>query len=383
MLKAIDDLGLAAVPVEIRTGVRVMAVAHEPEETTFAKHRLQPSSKDDRLLASLLEFGETEAAGHRVVLLSADGGLRVKARARGIEVVAPPDELANSDEPDETERELAAAQRELAALRTAAPKLRLTIEGDSFIEGEVRLVKPLDATTRSRLLKDWRERFPHIAAMPDNIPMPGGGTFSLNTFSGLPGFVSSKEAKEYNAKVDRVFERFERYLDEWHSVVNGYARSLELKFRVENSGTAPADDVHITLRTEADGVWLAKLPDPPKAPALRKRRDPFDFGLSPRLLPEIDYDALRPVNRESDGPDISTDDPKCVEYWERRVKHHVPRELDSVHFRFASNESVGSFAVQYRLIAANIREPQTGVVHVKLTCAEPVDPPVPVIADDE
>ena len=40
--------------------------------------------------------------------------------------------------------------------------------------------------------------------------------------------------------------------------------SLKLKFVLENSGTAPADDVHLNLWTEADGVWLDTPPAMPK-----------------------------------------------------------------------------------------------------------------------
>ena len=105
VLKVIDDLSVAADPVEIRPGVSVLTLPEEPQDATFASHRLQPSSKDDRLLASLFEFRDRDDA-IRVLLLSADGGLRVKARARRIEVMAPPDSLANAEEPDETEREL-------------------------------------------------------------------------------------------------------------------------------------------------------------------------------------------------------------------------------------------------------------------------------------
>lgn len=376
VLKAIDDMELAADAVGVRAGVSVVGIGHEPDETAFNRYRLQGGVKDDRLLASLLAFREECETQGRVLLVTADAGLRVKARVQRIEVVALADDLAIEDEPDETERQLAAANRELAAYRSTAPALRLTIEGEPFIEGEIRLVTAFDARTRARLLDEWRKQHPHIGGMPEALRLPGGQTLSLPNFAGVPGFISAEDARKYNAEIDRLFGEYEKYLEAWPTIVNSYRRALEFKFVLENSGTAPADDVHVKLWTEADGVWLNELPDPPVPPVVPKPRDPFD--LAALRLPVMDHHIpLRHFDRDHDGPNISEADPRCVDYWEKRVTHHVPRELSPVHFQFAADDKVTSFGINYRLVAANIREPQTGMVHVKLALGEPMAPPVP------
>ena len=45
--------------------------------------------------------------------------------------------------------------------------------------------------------------------------------------------------------------------------------------------------------------------------------------------------------------------------------------------QFTADETVGSFSINYRLVAANIHEPQKGTVHVKLSLGEAQAPPVP------
>ena len=145
---------------------------------------------------------------------------------------------------------------------------------------------------------------------------------------------------------------------------------------LENSGTAPADDVHLNLWTGADGVWLEELLDLPTPPAMPKRRDLLDSGLH-RQMPHVHPGTFRVASRDSDGPNVSEAEPKCVKYWENRVTHHVPRELSPVYFQFTADETVGSFSINYRLVAANIREPQKGTVHVKLSLGEVQAPPVP------
>ena len=108
---------MSTVPARLRERVRIMAIADEPEDVVFRRQRLQGTVKDDRLLASLLHFRERVTCDGRVVLISADTGLRVKAGSREIEVTRPDASLALADEPDETERQLVAAKAELAALQ--------------------------------------------------------------------------------------------------------------------------------------------------------------------------------------------------------------------------------------------------------------------------
>ena len=93
-----------------------------------------------------------------------------------------------------------------------------------------------------------------------------------------------------------MFKKYKKYAEAWPSIVNRYRRSLELKFVLENSGTAPADDVHLNLWTGADGVWLEELPDLPtpardaeaarllgvRASTPRCQWIPARFGCTPR-----------------------------------------------------------------------------------------------------
>ena len=126
----------------------------------------------------------------------------------------------------------------------------------------------------------------------------------------------------------------------------------------------------------ADGVWIEELPDLP-TPA-RDAETARLLGVRPP--PPDALCGSRHVSgapRDSDGPNVSEAEPKCVEYWEKRVTHHVPRELSPVYFQFTADETVGSFSINYRLVAANIHEPQKGTVHVKLSLGEAQAPPVP------
>jgi hypothetical protein len=380
VLKALDELSLSTEPVVVRPGVTALAIASEPVDGLFAGHRLQPAVQDDRLLASLLGFREAHGTGDRVVLLSADGGLRVKARARQIEVVVPDDALAIEDEPDDIERQLAAVTRELAA-RSAVPELRLTIDGDTHVDGEVRLATAFGAGTLRRLLEEWRSRYPHVSAMRDTIQMPGGHLVSAASLMGYPGFYSEKDAAKHNAPIDEVFKNYEQFLSDWPSLINQYRRTIAFKFVLENSGTAPADDVHVQLWTEAEGNWLRKRHALPRPPMMPKPYNPFDTRLDYGLLHSPAFNmGLQAPDRNMHGPAITNDDRQRVEYWTKRVTHHVPCAFSRVHFQFRSDEAVRSFSINYRLVAANIREPITRALHIKLSVTEG-EAPAPSLKD--
>jgi hypothetical protein len=379
VVRALEELALVANDVPVRDHVSARGLAEEPDDSVFGRLRLQPSVADDRLLASLMSFALGEEDGHRVALLSADAGLRMKARSRLIEVISLPNELEEPDEPDETERALADARRELALVQNARPKLRLTLDGEGHIEWEVRLSQGLSPARRQQLLEEWRNNYPCVVPTMDQLAHPRG-RLDPEAFSWMPGFISTEQAAERNTQIDEAARQFERYLDNWTNVADSYRRSTPLTFRLENTGSIPADGIHVRISTDADGDWLETLPDVPVPPEPPQPHDPLGH-LHATRLPDLDYDELVARDTETYGPAITGQNPVTVEYRHSRVTHHVPVDLEKLFFRFNSNEAIRSFTIQYRLIAANIPEPHNGTLHVKVSVGEPV--PVPAISPED
>ena len=376
VLKALKELGLSTTPVTMRPAVHLVALDEEPEDALLAHHRLRPSVSDDRLLASVLAFKEAHSRSGAILVLTADTGLSIKAPTRKIAVVAPDERLRRDDGPDETERELEATRRELAALRAVAPRLRLTLAGQAVREHQVRRFAEFGAGKLGRLLEAWRSRHPHVAATPSSIVVPGGGRFSLDGTTELPGFWSKTDARKHNAEIDRVYGNYEAFLRRWPARLNALARCLECRFVLENAGTAPADDVDLVIEAGANGKWLEELPELPAAPTVPRPRNPLDFGIIPRIEP-FDPGNLRRWDDPIDGPNIREDESRSVQYTVKRVKHHVPCDLPVVYFQFDSDEDVRPFTVTYRLVAANIREPQRGDLHIRLSVSTALEPPGP------
>ena len=192
-------------------------------DSANAQHRLHPQASDDRLLGSLLGFCD-ERPGSRVLILSADSGLGVKARSRRIEIVAPADSLELPDEPDDVERELEKTRRELIEVKGAAPELALTF-GDAKTHAtfQVRTVTAFDYQALGRLRDAWRKKHPHVSGM-DSLELPGGQVVSFSALQGVPGFVSAADAAEHNSAIDGFYAQYEAFLKLWPSGLNHLCR---------------------------------------------------------------------------------------------------------------------------------------------------------------
>ena len=379
VLKRLDALGLSVTPVTVRPGVSLMALDSEPADGLFDQHRLSRHIKDDRLLASALEFSET-AQGARLVVLTDDTGLRIKGRSRRLEVAAPPGALRSEEEPDETERALEKATRELAEARSAAPDLRLAFEdGENHLHIEWRPVGAFDDSAVERLMAEWRERHPHVKASTRSVRMPDGSSFSMDGLADvLPGSYSKRGAAEANAEIDRIGYEYENYLRGWPEALNSFTRTIEFRLVLENTGTAPADDVHVRLTTDAPGRWIDEAPDVPRPPELPPPRDPFDLNIRP-VLADYDLPLIRRYDEPIEGPNVSEDEegPAEVHWTVKRAQHHVPVALPAVYFQFDSTRAVGSFRVDVRLAAANMRKPRTAALHVEIAVGDVREPPPP------
>ena len=377
VLKALKGLGLSATPGKMRPGVQILALDEEPTDALFVRHRLQPRISDDRLLASVLAFAASQTSDAVIKVLTADMGLSLKAATRQIAVAWPDERLRRDDEPDETERELKTARRELAVLRAAAPKLKLTLAGEKVLEYRVRRFGEFGTEKLEHLLEAWRSKHPYVAATPDSIVIPGGSRIPLGGLAGFPGFWSKKDAARHNADIDRVSREYEAFLQRWPACVNALTCCIEFRFVLENSGTAPADDIDLLISAQANGKWLQALPELPKPPAMPKPRDPLDIRSMVQSTRPWDLGSLRFRDDPIHGPIILEDEPRSVRYTVKRVKHHVPCDLPPVFFQFDSDEEVRPFTVGYRLVAANVQEPKSDDLHVKLAVATVAEPPSP------
>ena len=222
-----------------------------------------------------------------MLILTADTGLSIKAPTRHVDVAMPDDRLELPDEPDDTQRELEAARRENFALKNAAPKLRVRFSDGAHLDLTTALAAPWAPAQRRTAQDQWRKRHPHVSGMADRIALPGGQVFDLGGMHFALGRRSAANAAARNEEIDAAFRKFDAYLEDWPAQVNAFRRCVEIRLFLENDGTAFANDVHLTVRTHAPGVWREELPEIKRPPAPPRERDPFDFARP--YIPNLDF----------------------------------------------------------------------------------------------
>ena len=106
-LDALTEAAPSRTVVDVRPGVDLLALDREPR---LFPTELDPLLPDDRIIAEALEFRWTHPGG-RVVVVSDDRGLRLAARAQGLECRSIPEALRLRDQGEKVASSPSAAPR--------------------------------------------------------------------------------------------------------------------------------------------------------------------------------------------------------------------------------------------------------------------------------
>lgn len=183
---------------EVRTSVRWLFLAHEPQ-IDFVAERLSTNIHDDHLIASAL--GHMREGHTHVFVATADLGLTVKLRARGISVLTLSDDLRLPIEADPLEQENSALKQQLARLHARMPKLSVAFDnGEQHIAlKRVRLKAdgiPSLAQVRSEHMFMTRPGQPRASG---SVPFPLADLENLTSQFG----VSGDRIDTYNRDLER------------------------------------------------------------------------------------------------------------------------------------------------------------------------------------
>lgn len=348
-----------ATEVDIRRNVRLRLLARDPE-LDFDKNGLSRDVTDDWLLAAMIDTRHTQSEGS-VVLVTADFGLELKARAAGFSVFAPPDEARLAEDMDVSEKRIKQLERENATLRNRLPELRLSLAGDaiqtfSLPEGPKEVVQ-VDA--EMALL---RQQYPHLvepAAAKTTIRSQTGAELLRSWAKTDPTtFARPDEHRLYNRDLDVYYSEFENYLRMLAAYRQRRQRRLELSIHLHNDGGAPAEDIDIHMHFP-DGFELWRLdkeppePGPPEPPVKPGYIRPIEDMLSRLTFPSP---ALGTVSLPSNisRPEIRKSNSYDVSQHVRSLKHGYSNLLETYSVVYESDATIRSFEISYLISAANL-----------------------------
>jgi hypothetical protein len=378
-------------PATVRDGVDIRFLEVEPtgDVTVLGLDR---QNQDDRLLASVIDF-RNQHPGDEVVIVTADIGLRVKARSRNVEVVSLPDDCKLPDEPDPLEKRNQQLEREILELKRVMPRLELTFRGGSDrIIATLSEPRPLDREELARKRKQVRLGHRKMEG-------PGGQKqdVSAENFSEIARLaltpllpLAQEQIDSYNEAMDLFYDEYDQWIIEQQEFEALIARSIKLELTISNSGTAPAEDIDVSL-TFPDGFHLLgekEYPTPPVQPTPPKPelfspfvpKQLFDFGKlfsgNRFRLPEGFGHLHRPNVSEAS---IRKTNSYAVNYQIGMIKHESSEQLSPLFVVFPERETATSFNFGFRVHSRNMPKSAVGQLHVivKTTERAPRSPGTP------
>lgn len=355
----------------IREGAEIRFLPDEPM-IDFAAHRLDPDNFDDRLVASVIELSQRESDS-KFYVITADLGLTLKLRSRGLLAIKPADKYALPEELSEEEKENRELRVQLAKWTNRMPKPTLHFKsGEQILVVQRQKLLPKDEFIREAMIK-LRSKHPLMeTSLPDD---------RFNSLAKSPTMLQIGDAvkslalnrdRSYNSSLQNYFAEYEAYLEQCYVYGVHRAAICKLELTLSNlEGASPANNVDIYLKCEKPAELLTDddWPAAPKRPS--EPEQPGIFGttgsrLSVPLIPQLR--TMADVLRDADPtrPRLNTVDGNAT-YYLHQIKHRQTLELLPLWLDFSAVEEADNVSIGFEVHTSEIVEPVTGPLHIRIT----------------
>jgi len=240
--------------VEIRANVTLWIDSVEPR-LDLSEHQLRHDVDDDYFLASAIEYRERHPQVS-VYVATADIGLMLKCGHHRIPIIELGDELRLPQAPDTEMARIRALETELEGFKRAIPQLSVCWKvGSDHRTIRRRVDSSSSAGDIAAELERLKKRFPprgRVAPRPDDITAivlaeQQKITAMLDSIRPPLERVPEEEISLYNRELDTFYRDYEEYLKKLEIYSGERARTVVLILGLLNSGTAPAEDIDISL----------------------------------------------------------------------------------------------------------------------------------------
>ncbi len=341
----------------IREGERVVLDKLRNLARVIEQHDLDRDSDDDEILASALQ-AHAENPDAQVVVYSGDLNMLLKAQVLGLASKRPTEALRLTAPADPLEAENDELRRRVQELEAALPKLSFQMNGQRVPGPPPRVtlprVEPVDPRVIDARLAEKKAELEGLAAPRGYLAFAGG------------------ELQRFRRDVDEYLPAYRTYLMSEQASRLAQRRSLQVRLVLLNEGTAPADDVDVTITypelilasrsVELDDIWDLRKMEPKAPQGPRNVLDAPSFDIS-----SFDYLAGLPhpkLRSDDSGPDIHHPG-RTIRYHLHRVKHGMATTLDPFYLCVAPEWDDAHLVMSYELNGGNLPKPSTG----KLTIA--------------
>jgi hypothetical protein len=356
---------------DIREGVELRFRQTDPL-IDFGAQRLNDRLADDWLVATTLEF-LSESPECRLVLVTRDIGLQLKAIGHGLTCAELPERYLLPADQDPDQNRIQELERELMQYKNRTPNLRLAfIDGSGHFRFSLAKVPRITEAAVSATMSRLR------AAHPKAQKADGYSGADL-----MLGRVGPRDIDRHNERLDWFYAAYEKYLRGLDQFEDAQRRLIRLDIVLLNSGACPAEDIDVYVHLP-DGLLVAEeresLLTPPEEPtAPEGPRSAIDEQVEMmRGITGIPYSDLRlPDMTRFEGPYRNISSPTIrktnsfeIRFHVRELKHNLQAEFDPLYILFNTWDTAKSFAFDYRLLAGNVPSPVEADLHVIVDSVE-------------
>jgi rRNA-processing protein FCF1 len=339
--------------VELNSTFKVEVQLEDVPTEDFTSGILSRQVADDRIVAAALAMQKIRPQ-HECVIVSGDTALRMKARRKGIEAIAPPANLRESDNEEETD--LGKALKENADLKVRMPKpvAEFKTGGNRFEWPNHQPLLQEDTFVHQRLkaIRKGHPKKDESKGVPFSMSLPGQ---------------SSKEMREYNEELDEYYDQIQTFLRKGYQRRLRILRTPKLDLVLNNIGTGKASHARITLAVGKSLSFLNQEDypaeeEPPKEPHVPGSHFLQTLG-NTRSYDEFKI-RTKPIGL-NDRFQISEDRKEATFEIENLI-HGAPKPLPQLMVVREDDSEPKSFSVNWSLSCAELMAPANGKLNVTM-----------------
>jgi hypothetical protein len=348
---------------------QIKIIDKRPSEETFRENHLDKTEQDDSLLAAIIEFKQYINDGDRIIYITNDFGPRLKAKSLSIDTSKPDAKYLLANEPDETQAKLNTLQKELNELKYKSPNVTLTFfDKSNFSIFKREELEYSRKTFIAKEIENVKNQTPFLIYTPPDKDLYKNPLLAFNTNPLLS--LSEEQINNYNNELSEYLRKYEEYAGELFEAFNFMKNSIEIKFILENRGTAPAEDIDIEIHfpdgfellSEEELPIIRRKPDPPYKPKNRMDHN-FQFSALANSIPNLNTN-FNLGSIKLNMPTIKKTNSYNVNYHLNALKHNQIYELEPLYAKFEDIATAKGFQIDYKLIISNIAMPIIGQLNI-------------------
>lgn len=344
--------------------IKLMLISKRPNENTFLDHGLKKIDHDDCLLASILEFKNEIENDDYLVYITHDTGPRLKAKTLSIHSEKIHEKFILPDEPDDSEKRNKQLEKELSVYRNQCPKISFGfLENEKVFRPETKSTLIDEDSYLSDQLKKVKETHNYLNKVESANGIPSS-IFQVSQLFAL----SDAQIINYNSDLDKYYDQIEEYHSSVYYRLSYEYECVEVKLKISNSGTAPANDVDVelyfpdgfTLHTKEDLPQIISKPTAPYQPKTR-----HDIQYRSNFFPKVGTINILPKSGINlNAPSIKKTNSYNVDFHLLKLKHNQSFEFETLYLKFENRSLAQNFSIKYRIMISNYPDVLKGSINV-------------------